>query len=61
MSRARTSLPPVTFPWVYEGKRVLQRMRWGLIPYWAKDAKVGYSTFNARSDGVDTKPAFKGA
>src|SRR4051794_28640840 len=39
------------------GKRVLQRMRWGLIPFWAKDAKIGYSTFNARSDGLDTKPA----
>jgi putative SOS response-associated peptidase YedK len=33
----------------------------GLIPSWAKDPKVGFSSFNARADGVDTKPAFKGA
>jgi putative SOS response-associated peptidase YedK len=25
-------------------------MRWGLIPSWAKDSKIGYSTFNARAD-----------
>lgn len=35
-------------------------MRWGLIPHWAKDTKVG-STFNARADGVTTKPTFRGA
>jgi len=23
-------------------------MRWGLIPYWAKDIKIGFSTINAR-------------
>jgi putative SOS response-associated peptidase YedK len=32
---------------------------WGLIPSWAKDPKVGFSTFNARADGSETKPAFK--
>lgn len=51
-------LPVVTS---HEGKRRLEPMRWGLIPSWAKDAKVGFSTFNARADTVDTKPAFKGA
>jgi putative SOS response-associated peptidase YedK len=28
--------------------RSLDVMRWGLIPYWAKDIKIGFSTFNAR-------------
>lgn len=51
-------LPVITFE---KGERVLQAMRWGLIPSWAKDEKVGFSSFNARSDGVDTKPAFRGA
>lgn len=36
-------------------------MRWGLIPTWSKDMKGGFSTFNARADGIDTKPTFKGA
>ena len=41
--------------------RELRLMRWGLVPSWAKDTKVGYSTFNARADGVDTRPAFRAA
>jgi putative SOS response-associated peptidase YedK len=36
-------------------------MRWGLIPSWAKDHKIGYSTFNARAEGVDNRPAFRAA
>jgi putative SOS response-associated peptidase YedK len=44
-----------------DGERILEPMRWGLIPSWAKDAKVGFSTFNARADGVEAKPAFKSA
>jgi putative SOS response-associated peptidase YedK len=37
------------------GKRVPRVMRWGLLPYWAKDEKVSYSTFNARSEEFRTK------
>jgi putative SOS response-associated peptidase YedK len=36
-------------------------MKWGLIPHWAKDSKLQYSTFNARSEEFTTKPAFKDA
>ena len=36
-------------------------MRWGLVPAWAKDAKTGYSTINARSEEVASKPAFREA
>lgn len=43
-----------------DGGRVLS-MRWGLLPPWAKDAKLAYSTINARLDGVETKPAFRAA
>jgi putative SOS response-associated peptidase YedK len=35
--------------------------KWGLIPHWAKDDKLAYSTFNARSEEFTTKPAFKDA
>jgi putative SOS response-associated peptidase YedK len=44
-----------------DGKRVSEIMRWGLLPRWAKDAKLAYSTFNARADSVTTKPAFRDA
>jgi putative SOS response-associated peptidase YedK len=36
-------------------------MRWGLIPYWAKDIKISFSTINASAEEVDTKPAFREA
>ena len=37
-----------------DGKRIPQQMRWGLIPWWAKDIKVGFSSINARAETVDT-------
>lgn len=36
-------------------------MRWGLIPSWAKDAKIGSSLINARAESVAEKPAFRAA
>ncbi len=36
-------------------------MRWGLIPYWAKDMKIGNTMINARSETVADKPAFRTA
>lgn len=43
------------------GRRTLTLMRWGLIPSWAKDHKIGHTTFNARAEGVDNRPAFRSA
>ena len=43
------------------GHRTLDLMRWGLVPYWAKDIKIGFSTINAQAETVDTKPAFRDA
>jgi len=40
-------------------ERSLDLLRWGLIPYWAKDIKIGYSTFNAKAEGIETRPAFR--
>jgi len=37
------------------------KMRWGLLPSWAKDAKIGASLINARVETVATKPAFRSA
>src|SRR5262245_3490194 len=39
----------------------VREMRWGLLPPWAKDTKLAYSTINARLESVAEKPAFKGA
>jgi SOS response associated peptidase (SRAP) len=36
-------------------------MRWGLVPFWAKDMKVGFTNINAKAEGIDTKPAFREA
>lgn len=33
----------------------------GLLPHWAKDAKLSKSTYNARSETVATKPSFRDA
>ena len=44
-----------------DGKRIPKMMRWGLLPHWAKDEKLSYSTFNARSEDFTTKPAFRDA
>lgn len=42
-------------------RRELVPLRWGLIPTWAKDEKIAYSTINARSETVAEKPAFRTA
>src|SRR5262249_52326331 len=36
-------------------------LRWGLVPFWADDPKVGRNMTNARSETVATKPAFRAA
>ncbi|MCU6790569.1 MULTISPECIES: SOS response-associated peptidase [Paenibacillus] len=37
----------------------LGQLRWGLIPSWAKDAKIGYTMINARVETIADKPAFR--
>ena len=41
--------------------RELVEMRWGLIPYWAKNPAIGTRMINARSESVADKPAYKEA
>ncbi len=36
-------------------------LRWGLVPFWADDAKIGNRMINARSETVREKPAFRAA
>jgi putative SOS response-associated peptidase YedK len=34
---------------------------WGLVPFWAKDRKIGSRMINARSEGIEEKPSFRQA
>jgi putative SOS response-associated peptidase YedK len=40
-------------------KREFSLMRWGLIPYWSKDAGIGARMINARAETVASKAAFR--
>jgi len=39
--------------------RQVELLKWGLVPFWAKDPSTGYKMINARSESVFEKPAFK--
>ena len=41
--------------------RRLGTFRWGLVPFWAKDIKVGFANINAKAAGIETKPAIREA
>jgi putative SOS response-associated peptidase YedK len=51
------TLPVVRFD-AKAGQRSLDLLRWDLIPYWAKDIKVGFANINAKAEGIESKPAF---
>ncbi|WP_282020398.1 SOS response-associated peptidase [Planomicrobium okeanokoites] len=42
-------------------KNRLGKLKWGLIPPWAKDAKIGYKMINARAETAAEKPSFRNA
>ncbi|KVW95891.1 SOS response-associated peptidase [Thiobacillus denitrificans] len=41
--------------------RLLALLKWGLIPWWAKDAHIGAKLANARAESLASKPAFRDA
>jgi putative SOS response-associated peptidase YedK len=43
------------------GERELVLMRWGLIPFWAKDPSIALRTINAKAETITTAPAFREA
>lgn len=40
-------------------KNVLKYCKWGLIPFWVKDEKIGYNLINTRCETIAEKPSFK--
>lgn len=56
--------PQSAVPVVYEtreGERVTELMRWGLVPHWAQDTRIGPKLNNARAETVFDKPSFRQA
>jgi putative SOS response-associated peptidase YedK len=43
------------------GARELVLLRWGLVPFWAKDPAIGQRQINARAEGLSVKPAYREA
>lgn len=41
------------------GKPTVELMKWGLVPVWAKDIKIGYKLINARGETVFEKPMWR--
>ncbi|MDT3415155.1 MULTISPECIES: SOS response-associated peptidase [Brevibacillus] len=41
------------------GRRRIGQLRWGLVPSWAQDDKIGYKMINARAETLQEKPAFR--
>lgn len=51
-------LPVIT---MNEQGRRAELMKWGLIPHWAKDSKIGYKLINARAETIFEKPMWRTA
>lgn len=58
---APTLSVPMVVAHVADGRRELRQARWGLVPSWAKDVKVGARMINARWESLADRPAFRTA
>ena len=56
---APTQMIPVVLE--QSGERIVESLRWGLIPGWAKDESIGSKMINARAETLAEKPSFRDA
>ncbi len=56
---APTQMIPVVLE--QSGERIIESLRWGLIPTWAKDQSIGSKMINARAETLAEKPSFRDA
>jgi putative SOS response-associated peptidase YedK len=54
-----SALLPVVRVFASESGRRLDLLRWGLVPYWAKDPSIGNRLVNARIETIADKPAYR--
>jgi putative SOS response-associated peptidase YedK len=59
----RYNVAPSQGVWVIRDptQRKVEKMRWGLVPFWAKDLSIGSRMINARAETLQEKPAFRTA
>ncbi len=59
--RVRYNAAPGQNLWVIpaETPRNAQLFQWGLVPFWAKDPRIGNRLINARAETIAEKPAFR--
>ena len=43
----------------HQGERDAVMAKWGLLPHWAKDAKIAFKMINARAETLGEKPAYR--
>jgi len=54
------ALPSFYLPVIKQNNRgIINLLKWGLIPSWAKDPKIGNRLINARAETIDEKPSFR--
>jgi putative SOS response-associated peptidase YedK len=46
--------------WPETGVLEYGMLRWGLLPFWSKTAKTKFPLINARAEGIEKKPSFRG-
>jgi len=61
----RYNIAPTTLSWVVrhdsKGHRRVHALRWGLVPSWSKDLRIGNRLINARAETLSQKPSFRDA
>jgi len=45
----------------HDNENNLEKIHWGLVPFWAKDVSIGSRMINARAETVASKPSFRNA